>query len=259
MAPQPSRAESQFFCNVPCSNLQCFLIQGDQWQHVNLLSADNSTLPSIFSTKMHFDDLLLFSGKLNAFSHHFQSFNFEKMFIVQNASLGLQNLPSFYIITLQSSQTLYRLFSKVRLLRNDPPQDTGNDIDVKINYETEHSYCLLSITSLHNTTRTLLNWILEGGCIQLKSRASDTWYFRLHFSTLNCDVFCYFHYLDEGQEEEEIHKKIFRKWINFKLAMVSLDSFKNGPLCEYYERWYTAVYVMCYWRTYCEILKHAKH
>lgn len=252
MAPQSSRAESQYFCKVPCSKFQCILIQGDQWQHVNLLSADNSTLPSIFSTKINFDVLLLFSGKLNTFSHHFQSFNFKKIFFVQNASMRLQNLPSFYIITLQSSQTLYRLFSKVRLSRNNPPQDSGNDIDVKINYETEHSYGLPSITSLHNTTWTFLNWILEGGCIQLKSRASYSWYFRLHFSTLNRDVSCYFHYLDEGQEEEEIHKKIFRKWINFKLATVSLASFKNGPRREYYERWYTVVYVMCYWQTYCE-------
>ena len=34
--------------------------------------------------------------------------------------------------------------------------------------------------------------------------------------------------LEEGEEVEEIHKKIFRKWVNFKLAMVSFARFETG-------------------------------
>lgn len=64
--------------------------------------------------------------------------------------------------------------------------------------------------------------------VDLNSRVSVRWYFRLHFNTLNFDIFCLFHYLDEGEEVEQIHKKIFRKWINFKLAMVSLARFEIG-------------------------------
>ena len=48
----------------------------------------------------------------------------------------------------------------------------------------------------------------------------------MHLSTLNCESFVFFHYLDDGVEVEEIHRKIFRKWINFKLAMVSLARFE---------------------------------
>ena len=64
----------------------------------------------------------------------------------------------------------------------------------------------------------ILNWILEGG---LNRKVSVNCYFRF---PLNCDFF--FHSLDDGVEVEEIHKKIFRKWINFKLAMVSLARFE---------------------------------
>ena len=81
--------------------------------------------------------------------------------------------PPFTLSLYNQAKRFIGFFSsKVRLSRNDPPQDTGNDIDVKINYETEHSYGPLSIASLHNTTWTFLNWLLEGGCIQLKSRAT---------------------------------------------------------------------------------------
>ena len=53
--------------------------------------------------------------------------------------------------------------------------------------------------------------------------------FRSQFSTLNCVVnFYLFFNLDEGGEVGEIHKKIFRKWINSKLAMVSLARFEIG-------------------------------
>lgn len=165
MVPQSSRAESQCFCKVPCSKFQCFLMQGDQWQHVNLLSADNSTLPSIFSTKIHFDDLLLFAGKLNTFSHHFQSFNFKKMFIVQNASMRLQNLPSFYIITLQAKRfidffqkyafretTLHRTLETILMLKLFTRLNTG-----------------IVSSALPLSRWTFLNWFLERWCIQLET------------------------------------------------------------------------------------------
>lgn len=120
-----SHVESQFFCKVPCSELQCFLIQGGQWQHFNFVTCRQSTVFSIFSRKSHFDNFLLFSKKCNISSHHFRSFNVKKMLIVQNNSSELQNLPSFYNITKPNAKFLFSsAFFKSISLEKRP--STGN-------------------------------------------------------------------------------------------------------------------------------------